>query len=98
MAWPQQPEQIGKLVTTVLDALAKGHVRLLESSVTELGALATKQAEVTLDFDWAAVAETAKYGVDLSGVRVRNPIFTADAASTRETNHATIRLTVMQVP
>lgn len=98
MAWPQQPEQIGKLVVTVLDALAKGHARLLETSVTDLGALATKQAEVTLDFDWVAVADTAKYGIDLSGVRVLNPMFSSDTAGTRETNHATIRLTVVQVP
>ncbi|WP_291298436.1 hypothetical protein [Elioraea sp.] len=98
MAWPQQPEQIGKLVVTVLDALARGHARLLETSVTDLGALATKQAEVTLDFDWVAVAETAKYGADLSGVRVLNPMFTVETSSTRETNHATIKLTVVQVP
>ena len=96
---------VDDLLIDLMSALGVGHRKLIESSTSDVGALAVKSAEVTVQFDMSAESQESRSGVSL-GVRpapiLGNPSIGFDTTDQRSTltasNHAMMVIQIVNVP
>jgi hypothetical protein len=100
----QDPMIVDDLLIDLLSAIAVGHASLVKRSVSPLGTLVVKSAEVSVAFDLSAEARQSDTGFTL-GVRPTSPLsFVGETTQTNQTsemtvsNRATVTLQIVNVP